>query len=135
LHNSKEISACQTHTHTHTHTHTNTSRYTVKKPIQGEMDSEDFLVKGSSDPFKVAGAIAGRIRDGERIGVLAKGEDAVFKTVESISVARRYMEEEGVDIKFAPKFVDLEDDAGVSSTYVHFAIITRKPRTGGRSST
>lgn len=38
------------------------------------------------------------------------------------------MEEEQVDIKFAPRFVDLEDDDGQTSTYMHFAILSRKPR-------
>jgi stage V sporulation protein SpoVS len=104
------------------------------RPISDEMETEDFLVKGGSDPYKVAGAIAGRLREGERIGILAKGDDAVFKTVESIAVSRRYMEDEKVDIKFAPRFVDLEGDDGVKSTYVHFAVLGRKPRgrAGGR---
>lgn len=58
------------------------------KPIADEMDTEDFLVKGTSDPHKVAGAIAARLREGDRIGILAKGDDAVFKTVQSLAVAR-----------------------------------------------
>jgi len=98
------------------------------KPIADEMDTEDFLVKATSDPYKVAGAIAGRLRDGERIGVLAKGDDSVFKTVQSMAISRRYLEEDEIDVKFAPRFVNLEDDGGTPSTYVHFAVLGRKPR-------
>lgn len=98
------------------------------KPIADEMETEDFLVKATSDPYKVAGAIAGRLRDGERIGVLSKGDDAVFKTVQALAVSRRYLEEDTIDVKFAPRFVNLEDDAGTPSTYVHFAVLGRKPR-------
>ena len=45
-------------------------------------DAEDLVVRDTSDPYKVAGAIAGRLRDGERVGLLTKGPEGVFISVQ-----------------------------------------------------
>jgi len=73
-------------------------------------DSEDLIVRDTSDPYKVAGAIAGRLREGERVGLLTKGPEGVFISVQAIAMARVYCEEDKFDIKFAPKRVEVQWD-------------------------
>lgn len=97
------------------------------KELKDELESDDLIVRDTSDPYKVAGAIAGRLREGERVGLLTKGAEGVFKSVEAIAMARVYVEEESIDVKFAPKLVEVQWD-GLDSTGVHFAILARRPR-------
>ena len=73
-------------------------------------DSDDLIVRDTSDPYKVAGAIAGRLREGERVGLLTKGPEGVFISVQAIAMARVYCEEDKFDIKFAPKRVEVQWD-------------------------
>jgi len=95
------------------------------KAVRREPTEDDLTCKEKTDCYKLAGAIAGRIRDGEQVAVTCKGPIAVLVTVKAIALAQEYTADEGVDIKFAVKFVDLEDpDAGNrASTYLHFAIL------------
>jgi stage V sporulation protein SpoVS len=41
--------------------------------IDLEQERSELTVSSESDPYKVAGAIAGKIRDGERVSVVAIG--------------------------------------------------------------
>jgi len=100
------------------------------KTLQDELDSDDLIVRDTSDPYKVAGAIAGRLREGERVGLLTKGPEGVFISVQAIAMARVYCEEDKFDIKFAPKRVEVQWDS-TDSIGIHFAILSKKPR-GGR---
>lgn len=79
-------------------------RLRMSRPINMDMECTELRTNASSDPYKVAGAIAGKIRDGERVGVVAVGPDAVFAALESIFVSRRYLKEDQIDIKFTPSF-------------------------------
>lgn len=56
------------------------------KPRDDDVQDDDMIVKSGSDPYKVAGAIAGRIREGTDAALLAKGADSAFHAVESMSV-------------------------------------------------
>eukprot|EP00656_Telonema_subtile_P000284 TRINITY_DN10144_c0_g1_i3.p1 TRINITY_DN10144_c0_g1~~TRINITY_DN10144_c0_g1_i3.p1 ORF type:complete len:212 (-),score=29.73 TRINITY_DN10144_c0_g1_i3:83-718(-) len=53
------------------------------KPIDGSDSTIELMVKPGSDPYKVAGAIKGRVREGERVSVVAVGPAAVFHAVEA----------------------------------------------------
>lgn len=55
----------------------------------------------------MAGAIAGKIRDNERVSVTAIGPESVYNTVQAIAISRTYMEEDNVDIKFSPQFIKI----------------------------
>merc|ERR1719261_1419486 len=87
-------------------------------PIAREPSEDDLSAKDKTDCFKLAGAIAARIRDG------------VLVAIKAIALAQDYVEEEGIDIKFAVQFRDLENtDRGmdnIPSTYLHFAIVSRQ---------
>lgn len=57
--------------------------------------------------YKVAGAIAGKIRDNERVSITAIGPESVYQTVQSIAISRTYLQEDQIDIKFSPQFIKI----------------------------
>ena len=103
--------------------------------IDLETESSVLSVNPNSDPYKIAGAIAHRIRENERVSVTCvPGVDSVFHAVEAIAVSQTYLEEEGIDVKFCPCFTKVEGRDGQESSALHFGILARRPRgRGGRS--
>jgi len=67
---------------------------------------QNIIVLKTSSPFKSAGAIASRIRQGERVAVLANGH-GVFRALEAIAVARGYLKDDAKDISFEPSMVNI----------------------------
>lgn len=89
--------------------------------INDALSTSDVTVKPTSEFTKVAGAIAGRIREGERVNVICRGKVGVFLAVKSIEVAGRYLEADGINVKFTAQFVTEEDDA----TALHLSVLAR----------
>lgn len=103
--------------------------FRASRPINREPSEDDLSAKDKTDCFKLAGAIAGRIRDNEQVAVTTKGAVPVLVVIKAIALAQDYVSEEGIDLKFAVQFRDLENtDRGmdnIPSTYLHFAILPR----------
>ena len=91
--------------------------------MAGSVEDTDLMVKPTSDPKKVAGAIAGRVRDGQKVSLIAYGAESVFYVIKSVAFARRYLYEEGVDLIFAPRFVTLELRDEAQRQALKFAVI------------
>ena len=88
----------------------------------------DLACKEKTDPYKLAGAMAQRIRDGEKVACTTKGPVPVLIAVKAIAIANTYLEEDGKEVKFAVSIVDLENPEirdTVTSTYLHFALQAR----------
>mmetsp|Transcript_22220 Transcript_22220/g.33104 ORF Transcript_22220/g.33104 Transcript_22220/m.33104 type:complete len:249 (-) Transcript_22220:220-966(-) len=102
----------------------------TSKPRGPKYSEDDLCVKASSDAFKVAGAIAARIRDNENVGIYAKGAEAVSNMVKSVAVARQYLDEsDNLDILYVPTFIEVESTIGeetVSSTNVKFSLLSQQ---------
>jgi len=64
-------------------------------------------VSARSRTAAVAGAIAGVMRDDSVAEVQAIGAGAVNQAIKAIVIAKRYLEEEGVDIICTPSFVEV----------------------------
>jgi len=96
-------------------------------PIAREPSEDDLSCKEKTDCFKLAGAIAGRVRDNEEVALTVKGPIPVLISVKAIALAQDYVKEEGIDLKFAVQFRDLEDPElnNTPSTYLHMAILPR----------
>jgi len=100
------------------------------RPIKGQVPTEDDLAsKDKTDPYKLAGAMAGRLRDGESVACTTKGPVPVLIAVKAIALAQTYVAEEGMEVKFTVSIVDLENPEirsdTVTSTYLHFALIAK----------
>lgn len=75
-------------------------------------------VAGASAPGKLAGAIAGKVRDGAtHLAVTGIGPAAVLRMLKAAAIAAGYLAEGGVAITTLPRFVDVkveeEDRTGV----------------------
>lgn len=67
-------------------------------------------VKTESDPHKIAGAIAGQIRENRRSEVQAIGAGALNQAVKAIAIARGYLASSGLDVWCCPAFVNVVID-------------------------
>ena len=81
-------------------------------------------VKGTSRTSAVAGAIAGVVREQQNASVQAIGASAVNQSVKALALAKRYLEQDGLDIVFVPEFVEVEIDGKVR-TAIRFTVNPR----------
>lgn len=70
-------------------------------------------VKATSRTAAVAGAIAGVMREHKHAEVQAIGAGAVNQAVKAMVLAKGYLAEDGLQIFFAPEFVDVDIDGKV----------------------
>merc|ERR1719240_1318771 len=99
------------------------------RPVRSVPTEDDLSSKEKTDPYKLAGAIAGRVREGETVACTTKGPVPVLIAVKAIALAQTYLEEESIELKFCVGIVDLENPEirsdTVTSTYLHFHIISK----------
>jgi stage V sporulation protein S len=90
------------------------------------MNNEVFHIKvsSSSEIRGVAGSIAYAIRDGKIPVLRAIGAGAVNQGMKALAVARRFLEDEGVDLVSSPSFVELEVN-GEECTALEFEVLRR----------
>ena len=81
-------------------------------------------VASTSRSTAVAGAIAGVMREQDRVDVQAIGAGAVNQAVKAIAIARGYLELDGIDIVSTPSFVEVAIE-GQERTAVRLAIEKR----------
>ena len=102
------------------------------KEKRPEVVFEDGVLKvgAKSDPNKVAGAIAGCIRESRRAEVQTIGAGALNQAVKAIAIARGYLSPGGLDIWCYPAFVDVQIE-GAERTAIRFFIEPREPSMRG----
>lgn len=81
----------------------------------------EIRVKAVSDPNKVAGSIAGAVREHKRAETLTIGAGALNQAVKAIAIACGFMAPSGVDLICRPAFVDIIAD-GQERTAIRFLI-------------
>ncbi len=65
-------------------------------------------VGSKSDPNKVAGALAGTIREQGKAELQTIGAGALNQAVKAIAIARGFLAPAGIDLLCYPAFVDVE---------------------------
>ncbi len=86
---------------------------------------EVLKVASNSNPNKVAGALAGVIREEGKAELQAIGAGAVNQAVKAIAIARGYLAPSGIDLVCVPAFTDVEID-GERKTGIKFIIFPRE---------
>jgi len=96
--------------------------------VQGEIDdgTQELKVSKQSNPGTVAGAIAARVREGQRVVLSSIGPRSVSKAICSIAIARQYLSEDGVDISFRPSFLNIEFEDGRRSSCLQFQLLAQQ---------
>jgi stage V sporulation protein S len=67
-------------------------------------------VGSQSDPNKVAGALAGTIREAGKAEMQTIGAGALNQAIKSIAIARGFLAPSGIDLVCYPAFVDVDID-------------------------
>jgi len=91
-----------------------------------EDGSQELKVSKQSNPGTVAGAIAARVREGQRVVLSSIGPRSVSKAISSIAIARQYLSEDGVDISFRPSFLNIEFEDGRRSSCLQFQLLAQQ---------
>ena len=65
-------------------------------------------VSSSSDPNKVAGALAGTIREHQEAEMQTVGAGALNQAVKAIAISRGFLAPSGIDLVCWPSFIDIE---------------------------
>lgn len=71
---------------------------------QDETEGQNIYVSTSSDPPKVAGAMANLVRNWKDFVISFMGPEAAKRTVESLKKAKFYLDSEGRDLQFSLEF-------------------------------
>lgn len=68
---------------------------------------EVLKVSATSQPVRVAGAIAGVVRTQHRVEIQAIGAGAINQAVKAIAISRGYVAPGGLDLVCIPSFIDI----------------------------
>lgn len=90
-------------------------------------ESGCLKVSSKSSPASVAGAIAGMVKDGVGVEILAVGAGAVNQAVKAIAISRGFLSPVGIEVACIPSFADIVID-GEYRTAIRFAIDPRYTR-------
>ena len=71
---------------------------------------EIIRVAAKSRSTAVAGAIAGVMRERDRVDVQAIGAGAVNQAIKAVTIARGYLQLDGIDIVCVPSFTEVMID-------------------------
>ena len=89
--------------------------------------AELIKVSAQSRSTAVAGAIAGVMREHGYAEIQAIGASAINQAIKAATIARGYLEQDGIDLVLVPSFTEVEIE-GNERTAVRFAVF-RRPTT------
>lgn len=85
-------------------------------------EANELSVSKLSKPAVVAGAVAGRARDGTAVVVSSIGPEAVCNAMVAVCRARIYLEEDKLDIKCVPTFEQVDKEGGAGGAHTMTAV-------------
>lgn len=83
---------------------------------------ELFRISADSQPGRVAGAIARKLRGDGFAEVQAVGAAAVNQAVKSVATARLYLLDDGLDLQTIPVFVEIHGMSKETRTGIRFQV-------------
>ena len=70
----------------------------------------------------LAGALSKNIRDDKVVKITSVGQTPVFRAVDSIITARKFLEEDNIDIEFQPEFTHVSFSNGQSANAIQMVV-------------
>ena len=95
------------------------------------MSVQLLRVAADSQPYLVAGAIAGQMRENSHSHIQAIGTDAVYRMLKAVIIAQQYVTNENMHLAFVPEFVGIVVD-NQELTAMRLNICTQMPRPGSQ---
>ncbi len=86
---------------------------------------ETLKVSAKSKPSAVAGAIAGVMREKDKVEIQTIGAGALNQAIKALAIARGYVAPTGVNLVCTPAFVDIEIN-GEDRTAIKLIIDNRR---------
>lgn len=74
------------------------------------LDVEALKVSSKSNPNSVAGAIAGMIKEYDKVELQTVGAGALNQAIKAVAIARGYVAPVGINLICIPAFVDINID-------------------------
>jgi stage V sporulation protein S len=92
-----------------------------------EEDLEDGeyqnLKSGQGRTSLLAGAIAKNVRENNRVRITAVGQNRVFRAVDAVVSARRFLAEDSLDLEFQPEFTHVTFANGAEANAVQLIVL------------
>jgi stage V sporulation protein S len=96
----------------------------VHETLNGGMNMVVVKVGAKSNASKVAGSIAGYLRDKEEVEIHCIGAGSINQGVKAIAITRGFMAPMGIDLICIPAFMDIVID-GENRTAIKFIVEAR----------
>lgn len=94
------------------------------------MSVQLLRVAANSQPYLVAGAIAGQMRENGLAQTQAIGTDAVYRMLKAVIIAQQYVKADEMSLTFIPEFVGIVVN-DQERTALRLNICTQMPRPVG----
>ncbi len=88
------------------------------------METETLRVSSKSKPNRVAGAVAGVVRERGSVELQTIGAGALNQAIKAIAIARGFLAPSGIDLICVPAFADIEVD-GAERTAIKLLVRDR----------
>ena len=86
---------------------------------------ENLKVSSKSNPNSVAGAIAGMIKENNKVEMQAIGAGAINQAMKAVAIARGFVAPSGINLVCIPAFADVEVE-GEERTGMKFIVREEK---------
>ena len=95
---------------------------------EGELEDGEYqnLKSGQGRTSLLAGAIAKNVRESKRVRITAVGQNRVFRAVDAVVSARRFLAEDSLDLEFQPEFTHVTFANGVEANAVQLTVLPRQ---------
>jgi stage V sporulation protein S len=84
------------------------------------------LKSGQGRTSLLAGAIAKNVRESKRVRITAVGKNRVFRVVDAVASARRFLAEDSLDLEFQPEFTHVTFANGAEASAVRLIVLPRQ---------
>lgn len=95
-------------------------------PQPDEAAFQNLKSAGRSGTTLLAGAVAKNVRESKPVMITAVGQNPVFRGVDAICFARRYLADDGYDLDFQPAFTHITFANGTEANAIQLVVLPRK---------
>jgi len=99
------------------------SKQALTPPEQG-LKFQELKCAAKSMPSELGGAIAKNVREDRNVKITAVGQNPVFRAVDGITRARKYLRDDQMDLDFQPSFTQVTFSNGTEANAVQLVVFS-----------